>query len=141
MCRVDTNLVFGMAAGADQWPVQRNQQAEGGKQGFEGGHSVVPLRLTQTKSASSVKSPLFILPMVEHLFQLVVLRVQQRTLFADAVAEVEGVDEFFDEADDHGDHWNGSVDWKGGIGPGFHRTARLDFSAVYPSWRSFGRIG
>jgi hypothetical protein len=33
------------------------------------------------------------------------------------------------------------VDWKGGIGRGFHRTARLDFSAVYPSCRSFGRIG
>ncbi|MNI75302.1 hypothetical protein D3C73_1314410 [compost metagenome] len=62
VCRVDTNLVLGMAAGADQWPVQRNQQAEGGKQGFEGGHSVVPLRLTQTKSASSVNAPLFILP-------------------------------------------------------------------------------
>jgi hypothetical protein len=40
-------------------------------------------------------------------------------LLADAAAEVEDVDQFFDEADDHSDHGNGSVDWKGGDWAGF----------------------
>jgi hypothetical protein len=29
---------------------------------------------------------------------------ERGTLLIDAAAEIEGVDEFFDEADDHGDH-------------------------------------
>lgn len=39
-------------------------------------------------------------------------------LLADAAAEVEGVDEFFDEANDLFGHGDGSVRWVGGIDGG-----------------------